>query len=508
MVTVKINNGSGVTVSINAPGKDGNVTINNSEPLPINYTKNIRLVDDVSTYDAFGHMQRTGEDRITYYYRSGSTHILGGVIRGRHYTISTDTWGEAFEIYADPEGLDMRDCWGGRMSNGESVLFSCASEYVGTPETLKSHAIMLKGDGETFGEPVSLFNGAVPEMQRGLPFGGMIAGQTPGTYYIAMWQFNSSAGTVDKPTFPLYRIDVLKTTDYWETWTCLNVYEGATAYSESALVVYPDETKMSMFIRRDPAGMLWRYESTNSGASWTSRAGVDNLGLNGSKPKQPFVYVNSGGLMDIIVSDRSDGWIRISRNVPWENFAGINAAEIGTDELYAWDRIGGLLTADNFKLGYPSIMEIEDGKYIIMFAKQELTNKANIYYTLDDFTTDDGLPITPPALDVYSVITDTTALVYTRMDDEEGGYTLEQLENIRWTEWDLSTDNFSTFVTARVKGVAGASYSFSGEIHEFRLTGTQLNLYELTPATTYQIRCRAVNLNGTSNWTETEFTTD
>lgn len=474
------------------------------------YTKNFQKVENVSTYDAFGFPVRTGADRITIFYRSGTNHLVNGRIMGRHLTISTQTWGSAFEVYDDPDGLDMRDAWGGIMSNGEIVIFTCSSEYDGVGPSILSYAHMIRLNGTTMAliEVVDLFdNASLPQMQRGLPFGGMQAHSTTGTYSIAMWQYNGTAGTTDKPTFPLYRVDVLKTTDYWATFTVLNVYEGTQSISESVLAVFPDDnTKMSMFSRMDPGGFLYLRESTNGGSSWTNRGDVVELGLNGTKSKSPFAYINLDGTLDMAVGDRDTGWVMMSRNNRHEDYFGGN--ELNLPELVYFNRFGGMLVDDNYKLGYPSMLEVSAGQYFFMFAKQESASKANLWWTFWDIDTDpDGVPAAPPEIMATAdLVGATSALVYCKMDDE-GGYTLDQLENIRWFEWSLSTDNFATFTTARIIYSSGEQ-SFFGVINGIRVPSHQLNIYELTTATTYKVRARACNNAGNSAWTVKEFTTD
>lgn len=501
--TVNIN-GSGRTVLINAVLSDDP---DPDPPLGLDYTKNFRIIEDVSSYDAFGHIQRTGPDRVTHYYRSGTSHLVGGVIKGRHYTLSTDTWGSPFTIFTDPGGLDMRDVWGGRMDNGESVLFTCSSELLGLGYPYTSYMLMMKGDGETFGTPDTVFNGTFPRMQRGLPFGGIVPGIDPGTYYIAMWQFNYDSGTADKPTFPLYRIDVLKTTDYFDTWTAMNVYENTAAITECVVAVYAgtNEDSLSVFIRRDPGGFLTLYESTNGGSSFVSRGNVGEVGLNATKSKMPFLLMNSDGTMHITVGDRDDGWMKISRNNTSSYFGGNN---INTGELYAFNTTGAVSAGDLYKLGYPSMLEIEPGKHMYVYAKQISSSKAVNYYTLDDMSDDEGMPIDPPEIVINpAYINSTDAFVYIKMEDMVGGYTPSQLQHIRWFEWSVSVDSFATFETLTVIYPIGDN-SYTGVIEDFRLASHMFNIYDLTPATTYQVRVRAVNLNGTSNYATAEFTTD
>lgn len=476
-----------------------------------NFTKNFQKVENVSTYDAFGFPVRTGTDRITIFYRSGTNHLQNGRIMGRHLTISSGIWGSAFEVYDDPGVLDMRDAWGGIMSNGEIVIFTCSSEYdggIGSSILSYSHMIRLNGTTMALIEVVDLFDtAALPQMQRGLPFGGMQAGTTAGTYYIAMWQYNGTAGTTDKPTFPLYRVDVLKTTDYWATFTVLNVYEGTQTISESVLAVYPDNNlKMSMFSRFDPGGFLYLRESSNGGTTWTNRGDVVELGLNGTKSKSPFAYINENGLLDVAVGDRDTGWVMMSRNNHHADYFGGN--DLNPAELVFFNRVGGLLVDDNYKLGYPSMLEVSEGKYFMMFARQESSSKANLWWTLWNIEADPaGTPTAPPEIVVNpSYIAGTTALVYCKMDDEVGGYTLDQLQNIRWFEWSLSTDNFATFTTARLVYASGEQ-SIVGAVNSVRLPSHSLNIYELTLNTTYKVRCRAVNNTGASGWTVGEFTT-
>lgn len=503
--TLKIN-GAGNAVSINKAGTPGSITINKRGPYVFDYTKNVQVIEDHNFYDAFGVGIRTGENRISYYYRQGTSHREDGIIAARHLDIEAKTWSPVDTIYIDPDDYDMRDVWGGNIDGDSIALFSTASELTNGNTVPNMHPIIIKGDlNNNFGAARSLYSGSIDEFQLAVPFGVMQKGNAPGTYYMAFYQINSTAGTTDKPTFPLYSIDVLKTTDNWNTWTIINVVETATAYSECVFVVYPDDNnKMSMAVRRD-VGYIRLYESSNGGSTWTDRGNVAQVSYNGVSPKVPFGYVNMNGLWDLAVQDRSDGWLKISRNNHWSEYFGTNDPHDA--ELWYFNRVGSLAAPETYRLGYMSFLELDTGKYFFIFTKQFSTEKANLYWTLDDLNDDAGPPVAPPFLiSNNSSLTTTNAFVYCATD-YDGGYTLEQLANIRWFEWAISTDNFATFTTARVRFSAGEG-SYSGVINNYRLHSHFLNIYELTPATNYKVRCRAVNTQGASAWTEISFTTD
>jgi hypothetical protein len=466
------------------------------------YTKNLQRVENISMYEAFGFPIRSGADRITYFYRRGDDHLQGGKIYGRHFTISTGIWGAGFLIYEHPT-LDCRDAWGGLMDNNQIVIFSCASEYSGAGTSLKSYAFMLIGDLDmNFGEPISLFNGSFPEMQRGLPFGGMQKGTEPGTYYIPMWQFNSDAGTTDEPTFPLYRTDLLKTTDYWATWTAYNIQTGTSSCSEVALGVFPDGERMTALIRRDPGGVFRTFESTNGGVNWTNRGNAVNISYAANKSRIPFCYINSSGLLDISYQDRDSGWISISRNNDPNTYFG--TAVFNKPELYYFNRVGALTIGDNYKLGYTSLLEISPQKYFFAFARQETLSKANIWATLHDIDIDpDGIPVAPTL--IKTAITSTSILVYVAVNSDSGALTQSQLANIRWFEVSVSQQSdFSTFETVRFQ--TAANPTTVAENYIFGIT-SQFNILGLTSATTYYVRVRAKNNAGYSGYTITSFTT-
>lgn len=478
---------------------------------PIVYNKDIRIIEDTPYYESFGHPQRVAPDIVRYTYRRGTTHILNGELFGRDYNIYSDVHSSGFLVYEDPGGLDMRDCWGGVMDNGESVIFSASSHYTGTGSDLKSHAIIMKANisDMVYGAPRSLFNGTLPEMQRGEVYGLMQKGSAPGEYYHAVIQFNSDAGTVDRPQFPLYRLDVIRTTDYWETWTTQNVFEGDTlAMSENPLAVFPDG-RMTMLARRDPGGYLYCFECAGWGQPWVGRFLAQKLGYGSAKVRIPIIYVNRRGLMDVMWQDRNTGWIAISRNNnPDDYFGGV---DFNFPELFYYNRFGGLLAADNFTLGYTSLMEIEDNKYLVFLAQQQSTSKAVLFYTLVDFDVDPaGLPAAPIALQTFA-LTATTVLVYCTQYDE-GGWTRKQTENIKWVEICVSTvSDFSSFATIGFIGTSSANevdHSYIALAENVRYgTTSQVNLHTLTPNTTYYVRMRSVNNTGVSAWTTISFTT-
>ena len=470
--------------------------------VPVNYTKNVQRIEDVNYYESFGHVLLRDSSTLVYKYRRGTAHLISGVAIERTLNLNDSLWSTATTFHTDD--LDLRDQWGGKMDNGEEVVFSCTSEYSGTGTSLKSHAyVQIRSVGGVYNTPTSIFNGTIPEMQRGLGFGGMQKGTAAGTYYMAVWQYNSDAGTTDKPTFPLYRLDILKTTDYWQTWTNYLVYEGTSNGSEAALAVFPDGQRMTVLRRIDPGGFPYVYESSDGGVTWTARGSTRDIGYAGAKSKNFFLYINQAGTLDIFFQCRDSGWIGVSWNNNPDTFFG--GATFNPPELIYYNRFGTILAGDNFSLGYVSATEIEANKYIIVWAQQESTSKANLWYTFYDKSVGLTSPPDAPPLKVNtSATTSSTALVYC-MQYDEGGYTRDQTAQIQWFEVSVSKDpNFGSFETIQWETSSGPT----ALAQDYRFgDSSQWNMRTLTTATTYYVRARACNNAGKSAYSTISFTT-
>ena len=75
-------------------------------PVFIPASFNTSLQMDTTTYDSFGMIVKNLPDTVTYFFRQGTSHVGDkGKIVGQSYNLDTETWGERFTVYEDPNQL-------------------------------------------------------------------------------------------------------------------------------------------------------------------------------------------------------------------------------------------------------------------------------------------------------------------------------------------------------------------------------------------------------------------
>lgn len=454
-------------------------------------TKNVRVVPASAAannkYMAFGTLLKTGSNRMTYITRVGQippgtyAHLEGGRTFQFHYTIDTDTWDSGTLIDSE-SGRDMSDCNGGEMDNGKYVYFSSVGPDLENEIDAVIFFRIANDSNLNWGARKNLLTdvGAIDapaSTLSGTCFGAMQKGDAPGEYYIAYVQFYSAAG----------KKYCVKTTDYWETWTFYEIF-GDPVFNETALV-YLGSNRLVSISRRD--GFPVMYKSSDGGETWDYLNTPPNLNY-GYQPIIPHFFVDDG-LLFLIYQDRDSGFIKISKDNDPDDFFSTGA--FNEPELYHYTFNGE--SSGNPSLGYPSIRKMFSGGYLIVFAKEVSSNDADLWYSRDDLNTDpNGVPIAIPSTAVGS----NSNSAYVGM----GGYTLAQMDNIRYFEVDVSTaSDFSTFATVKYRHPSLEATL----MHDARLTGLTLNLEGLPSATTYYIRIRACNNAGKSGYIQKTVTT-
>ena len=450
------------------------------------YLKNPRnLQAGETTYDAFGFTAFTGTDRVTHFFRSGTSHLVGGNVYARHYTPSTDTWGAKFLIESD--SIDCRDVWGGVMDNGEVMLFTSRSyNGVGGTSLNTIDQYYLRGNATTmvFGSRVSIFAGTgLTQLDRGECFGRMAQGANPGEYYMPCFQWMNDGSQI--------LVTMLKTTDYWHTINHYQVYSG-TAWFTEGMAVYLGGSKLGLFCRNDYGGLLYYFESNNNGVTWSDWTQT-TLGWDLSAGTIiPGVY-RDGPDVYVLVQDRGTGFIAISKN----SVSSINWAfpmPLANIECYFYNKT---TSPSNPALGYPTMLKLDGSHFLMLWSRETDIPVANVWYTLDDLVTDNGLPAAPPAIAASFITSSGFRLDMT-------GYTQAQLNNIRYWQFDLSTAaDFSSYVTANYNSplVTGAV------LHNIRMPALWIQPSGVETVTTYYARIRAVNNNGSSSYTAKTITT-
>jgi hypothetical protein len=493
------------------------VTITLGKDYSSNGAKTILAIPPANTkYRAFGWIENTSPvlsnpaTRLTYFCRVGDSHLENGYAEYIHYDVATKTWGD-WQIYDDPPMPDHRDTWGGRMyyggdGSGDSIIvfgqqtWNNLDGHDWSSLDIYFYKIGIADFG--FSGKTSIFTAfpTLPRLFRGEVFGHLSKGDSPGEYYIMLFQWN------DDPSLPppsRYLVNVLHTTNYFRSGNeVLTIIDGTDQFSEGT-VEYLGNGKLVSFIRDDRGGKLNASYSTDYGATWTYPQAT-NLGYYGLGVKIPFSYPYKGKY-NIIFQDRDAGPVCISRNNDTATFfnhlLNYNQAEI-------WAQNSSTTTVGNATLGYPSQVVIDSVSNVFMncWTYEDTNTRATIRYTISKLDTSAGLPLAPPVIKT-DYITDTRFrfdLMSISGVSVPGGYTEAQLANIKYFKVDIATDpGFTTFPVVRWGHVIDPP----SVVHDMIVPATWMLINNLTPNTTYYVRVKAVNFNGESSYTTTTVTT-
>lgn len=499
--------------------------------------KNIQPIVS-SSYEAFGFPVQNKPDQITYYYRRGITHTTGGGLFYRTFTgLTAPVISDPILIHSEVDNIS--GVSGGRMDDGSVIIFYVVTHADGTRDIW-----MINGDADNnFGAPVMFDWNAVLKLTGGYFFGPMISGDVAGEYYHIIYQ--TATGR--------YRTSIVKTTDYWQTYSEIGVlYDGTIPFSETAGVNL-GSGKFVAFSRQNNAGILIPFESTNYGVTWIRRPSSTLYWYVGGQPCIPDVCFHDG-VFDIFYECRDTSMMHISKgNTIADNF-GKSTPVYNPQEIYCYHRG----TGTNPSLGYGSQIQIKpfNGLYFIIFSKEYTSTRANLQWTIDDLVSDGssqtstinnnptgvititdpspaagisysidginydnttgvfgnlslgsynikaksttGTPILPPSpVIVVSGITTTSF----RIDITNYG----DWQNVRYCLMDLSTQaDFSTFVTCKYRTPSGYP---AVPIHNIRVVGYYDLFSALITGTTYYLRVKACNNEGESSYTIVNVTT-
>ncbi|MFI5186267.1 MAG: sialidase family protein [Chitinophagales bacterium] len=439
--------------------------------------KNIQLVSDDAAYESFGVLDYSRQNIYTYYYRRGTSHLHGGNPVYREYNALTKKWGGPVTITTDTKDGSV---FGGRMDNDSTVLFLGRSNNGLNGDWSIDIQIIKCDSNNKFSLPRNFNWAGIPKLQRQLFYGHIVKGEMPGEYFMPMYQLRIGSSNSRRLLQCFY------TTDYWNTYNLRGtIYDGTIPFSETSMV-YLGNGRLMTLTRNDVTGILVPFESVDNGVTWKRRSPSNLYWWILRSPEIPFVYNDTAtGTFDIIYECRDANMIEISKYNDLNNF-GILSPFYRNPEIYAHNFGAG----ENPSLGYPSMIRMKDGNFLIIYSKQFNDYKANLLYTEDDLSGDPaGIPEKPVIVPSY-ITQDSFRVDITGYDDK-------QVENIRWLSEDMSEDSsFDTFTTCRYRT---NSYP-AVEMHDVRMTGFWNTYSWLKPQTTYWLRIKACNNKGCSDY--------
>lgn len=444
--------------------------------------KNIQSIDD-SSYEAFGFAVQNKVNQATYYYSHAITHTTGGKLAYRTYNIIAHIWSNYTIFQSD--SIHIAGCSGGKMDNDSTVLFSVRTHpnVIHAPRDIY---IQKVDSNNNFSPPVAFDWTGITKLQGGFFFGPLIHGDT--TAHSGMILYQTSGDT----SSTRYRISLIWTTDRWAHYYEKGVvHDGTLDYTETSCVNLGGGKYLAL-ARKNNAGSLTPFESSDYGATWTRRPSSNLYWNAGGLPEIPDTWDNTANdSFNVFYECRDASMMQISKGNTVANFG---TATFSLPEIYSFN----LGTGGNPSLGYGSQLKLANGYFLMIYSKQFNNNRANIQWTIDNLVTDPGgIPVAPTI--------PTSSITTTSFRIDVTGYTNHQWENVRYMSMDLSTHaDFSDFVTCKYRAVSAFP---AVEIHDIRVTGPFVIFNVLTTGTTYYLRLKACNNAGCSAYTTINVTT-
>ncbi|MEA3357516.1 MAG: sialidase family protein, partial [Patescibacteria group bacterium] len=305
-----------------------------------------------NSYDAFGILIKTGDDTILHFYRVGTSHANDkGKIVKRTYTISTNSWSSASDVFEDAT-YDCRSATGGIIGNEIFLFFT---RYNHSTDTFVDINYIKSTDltGTSWGSRVIM---TTSTGWRFNPHSHLES--LGGGTYIQPWFEHNGAGT--------WHAGFYKTVDSGVNWTNITIYSGSTYWGEPSIANIGDNKLIAIF-RNVQGGYLGQATSSDNGDNW-SAVTATNLGLATGDKIPYLIYDAESGNVIAMFHDRGDDKSKVSETDADTVFA--SASSWNTSEV---------LDSGFNHNGYHSIVKIASGKYFYVYSKQMSSADADIW---------------------------------------------------------------------------------------------------------------------------------
>jgi hypothetical protein len=315
-----------------------------------------------SRYVAFGSAFKN-DTEVFWYGRSGTSHVLNGKIIKIPYTISTQTAGTPVDVITDGT-YDLR---GGSAGIIGSSIFNFLARYNGGTDTFIDTKRYVSTDGltgSTFGTGISM-----TDNYTRFNFYGEVVTETIGatTYTVVPYYGHNGAGT--------WKLSVYYTTDAGSNWTKVDISDGANQYGEASLI-YADGYWMLLARRNNtPFGI---YETHSTDLTTWSTPTLTNLAGTGDAANCAMAK-NSFGLIQVVVMDRTNDFVLISKNNRMSDLVADPTAFAATTQIFRG------YSVDSYNiLGYPNIVylgeSVGDDNYFISVSTEFSSSRADHFY--------------------------------------------------------------------------------------------------------------------------------
>lgn len=333
-----------------------------------------------SGHVAFPDVTRLATGEILLVYRQADAHGVdpSGAIVGQFGTPDGLVWSPA-RILVDVPDVDDRDPSVTTLSSGEISMSYFQYVYQDTPDGQMSvHQIFYStsgDDGETWSDPSMVPSGdgyameyedagigeedlwqdgdQNPVMVTACSNQPVEVGQR-----IILQSYGGIGWNTANPDSPKSRISLFSTEDLGATWTEDAIRpddETGTWLQEPALLAF-DEDEWIVQLRTAAGtspgnpGTMWQVRTEDGGQTWGEYLKFDFVG------HAPFLYQLSNG---VVVS--AFRWLNSSFTSTNVNFV------YSMDRGRTWSEMISILEPQTVEVGYPSILELDGGKMLIVY---------------------------------------------------------------------------------------------------------------------------------------------
>ena len=307
-------------------------------------------------YVAFGGVVRPDASNLFVHIRSGTSHLANGKITKIPIVISTAAAAAPIDVITDGT-YDLR---GGSSGIIGSNIFVGSSRYNTGGDTFQDARLYKSTDG-LVGEAFDSGTSMTVSYSRYNFYGKMIGvGDVVGIPFFG----HDGAGT--------WKVSLFITDDGADSFTKEDVFDGMSHYGEAGLI-YHDGIWMMLMRRNDsPFGVYLTY-SDDDRATWSTPVLTNLAGTGGASNVD--IVVNSVGRLHVVIMDRSDDFLRLSKNNDIQDVIADPTAFNASSPIFRSYETDSLNI-----LGYPNMLHLGNENYFIGSAAEFSASRSDYYF--------------------------------------------------------------------------------------------------------------------------------
>lgn len=303
-------------------------------------------------YVSFGGLIRASADVVSWYGRSGTTHLANGKIVRIDFTLSTFSASAPVDVITDGT-YDLRGGSVGIDDNGHIHVFSSRRDS-GSDTFIDTGKYTSTDGGDTF-SAIDAF--ATVETRYNF-YGQHTRGFASGEFFVPFFEHDGTN----------FLVSLFKTTDNWATHSKITVYSGTTQLGEAALLNVGNNT-MIIHMRRinSPYGIL-QSVSTDGGNTWSAPA-LTNLVSALATGSNDEMILGDNGKLYAVCMDRSAPYLLLSRDNKVADVIADPTAYITSTGFHY--RLNESYESDTLEiLGYPNVINIGGGNVLVTWSAE------------------------------------------------------------------------------------------------------------------------------------------